>query len=226
MSRRSNASGERANGFTLIELLVALFIFALLSAAGLALLRTSTTGQAVLADRLDELGIVNRTSGALTADLLQAVPRMTRNDNGDPLPAFVAGGSAVPGELFSFTRTGWSNYDQSPRSSLQRVAYSIEDGQLRRNGWPMLDGAKPGVPATLMRGIENVKLRYRSYDGSWRDDWTPADPAEIPRAVELRVQPTGMAEIRLSLIVGPQGRTDPNQQELEYTPDNVADYFR
>ncbi|WP_420605407.1 type II secretion system minor pseudopilin GspJ [Novosphingopyxis sp.] len=225
--RRSGLScGDRANGFTLIELLVALFIFALLSAAGLTLLRTSTTGQEVLAGRLDQLGIVNRTSGALSADLLQAMPRMSRNDIGDPLPAFDAGGTAVPGELFAFTRAGWSNYDQTPRSSLQRVAYSLENGELRRNGWPMLDGSKAGVPATLMRGVKTVKIRYRAYDGSWREDWTPTDPAEIPRAVELLIQPEGLAEFRLSLMVGPQGRADPNRHQLDYTPENPADFFR
>lgn len=213
-------------GFTLIELLVALFIFALLSAAGVTLLRTSTTGQEILANRLDQLSIINRTTGALTADLLQTVPRLSRNDVGDPVPAFTAGGSAVPGELFAFTRAGWSNYDDTPRSSLQRVAYSFEDGELRRNGWPMPDGAEAGEPATLMRGVENVRVRYRGYDGGWREDWTPVDPAEIPRAVELRIQPEGLAEFRLSLIVGPQGRVDPNQQDLDFTPENAADFFR
>ncbi len=214
------------DGFTLIELLVALFIFALLSAAGVTLLRTSTTGQEILANRLDQLSIINRTSGALTADLLQAVPRLSRNDLGDPVPAFTAAENAVPGELFAFTRAGWSNYDDTPRSSLQRVAYSFKDGELRRNGWPMPDGAEAGQPATLMRGVENVRVRYRGYDGGWREDWAPVDPAEIPRAVELRIQPEGLAEFRLSLIVGPQGRVDPNQQDLDFTPENAADFFR
>ena len=225
-ARRARSGGPPADGFTLIELLVALFIFALLSAAGLTLLRTSTTGQEVLAHRLDELSIVNRTAGALSADMMQAVPRQSRNDAGDPLPAFVVGGGAVPGELFAFTRAGWSNYDQSPRSTLQRVAYSLENGELRRNGWPMLDGAKASVPATLMRGVSKVKLRYRSYDGSWRDDWTPTDPTEMPRAVELRIQPDGLGEIRLSLAVGPQGRPDPTQQQLDYTPENPSEFFQ
>lgn len=220
------SADKRSNGFTLIELLVALFIFALLSAAGLTLLRSSTIGQEVLANRLDQLSIVNRTSGALTADLLQAVPRLTRNEVGDPLPAFVADGSAVPGQLFAFTRAGWSNYDQSPRSSLQHVAYSLEGGELRRSGWPMLDGAAPGPPATLMRGVEDVALRYRGYDGSWRDDWTPNDPAEMPRAVELRIRPQGMAEVRLSLVVGPQGRVDPAQQVIGDAPQKPAEFFR
>ena len=215
-----------ANGFTLIELLVALFIFALLSAAGVTLLRTSTTGQEVLGNRLDQLSIINRATGTLTADLLQAVPRLSRNELGDPLPAFSVNGASVPGELFAFNRAGWSNYDQSPRASIQRVAYSLADGELRRSSWPRLDGAAPGPPATLLRDVETVQLRYRSYDGSWRDDWTPTDPMEMPRAVELRIQPRGLAEFRLSLIVGPQGRADPAQQGLDYTPEDSTEFFR
>ena len=96
-----------ANGFTLIELLVALFIFALLSAAGVTLLRTSTTGQKVLGNRLDQLSIINRATGALTADLLQAVPRLSRNELGDPLPAFSVNGASLTkllGVPFSATR--------------------------------------------------------------------------------------------------------------------------
>ncbi len=212
------------NGFTLIELLVALFIFALLSAAGVALLRTATTGQAVMADRLGQLAIVNRTVGALTADLMQALPRLSRNRLGDPVPSFTAQDGAIPGQLFAFTRTGWSNYDERARSSLQRVAYSFQDGALRRSGWPMLDGSAAGPPATLMRDIEQVRMRYRGYDGNWREDWTPVNPAEIPRAVEMRIKPHGMAEMRLSLIVGTQGRIDPNKQETEYSSENPADY--
>jgi len=195
------------NGFTLVEMLVALFIFGLLATAGVLLLRSSADGQSVLIGRLDEIAVLNRASGALAADLAQAVARPSRTPAGDPVPAFATGA----GVLFTLTRGGWSNFDDAPRADLQRVSYRFEQGTLKRISFPALDGAVPRDAAKLMDGLTAATVRFRQDDGSWRDDWTPSNPQALPRAVELTLKPEGGADYILVLAVGPQVRSKPAQ---------------
>ncbi|HYZ47905.1 MAG TPA: type II secretion system protein, partial [Sphingomonas sp.] len=79
------------NGFTLVELLVALLIFGMLAAAGVGLLRFSVDAQAATKTRLDALAGERRVESLVAADAAQAVPRVTRNEAGDPVQAFDGG---------------------------------------------------------------------------------------------------------------------------------------
>src|SRR3546814_13222495 len=72
----------RRNGFTLIELLVALVILAMLAGAGVLLLGNSVAAQGQVRERLDELASIQRVRGALSADLGQAAPRISRTAAG------------------------------------------------------------------------------------------------------------------------------------------------
>lgn len=198
-------------GFTLIELLVALAIFALMSVAGVALLRSGSDTQIAVKARLEGLARTNRLANALEGDLAQAVPRTLRDQGGQPVPAFTQGGGATPGALFGFVRAGWSNFDDTPRAALQRVSYSFDGGVLKRVSWPMLDGSAPGDAATMLENVADIQLRYRDIRGEWRSDWTATDATAMPRAIEMRVQPTQGAEQRMLFLVGAQVRQAPAQ---------------
>ena len=200
-------------GFTLVELLVALAIFALMSVAGLTLLRSGTDTQLAVKDRLEVLSRGNRLYNSLEGDLAQAVARPVRDTRGQPVPAFIQSDSAVPGSLFGFVRAGWSNFDDSPRAGLQRIAYMLDDGALKRVSWPMLDGATPNDAATLVENVSTARVRFRDDKGEWRDDWTATDADALPRAVELRLTVQGQPEQRMLFLVGPQTRIEPAKNE-------------
>ena len=195
-------------GFTLVELLVALAIFALMSVAGLTLLRSGTDTQLAVKDRLEVLSRGNRLYNSLEGDLAQAVARPVRDTRGQPVPAFIQSDSAVPGSLFGFVRAGWSNFDDSPRAGLQRIAYMLDDGALKRVSWPMLDGATPNDAATLVENVSTARVRFRDDKGEWRDDWTATDAGALPRAVELRLTVQGKPEQKMLFLVGPQTRIE------------------
>ena len=195
-------------GFTLVELLVALAIFALMSVAGLTLLRSGTDTQLAVKDRLEVLSRGNRLYNSLEGDLAQAVARPVRDTRGQPVPAFIQSDSAVPGSLFGFVRAGWSNFDDSPRAGLQRIAYMLDDGALKRVSWPMLDGATPNDAATLVENVSTARVRFRDNKGEWRDDWTATDADALPRAVELRLTVQGKPEQKMLFLVGPQTRIE------------------
>jgi len=186
----------RINGFTLVELLVSLFIFGMLSAAGVALLSFSVKAQEAAEARLGDLADFRRAGALLAGDLAQATPRLTRDGRGDSRPAFEGLSGDQGGVALAFVRRGWENLDDSPRASLQRVEYSVVDGRLERRVYPRLDGAAPLPASTVVDGVRRVRLRYRDREGNWRERWDPSKPTELPRAVELVLDAEGSGTTR------------------------------
>ena len=199
--RRAPSPDE--TGFTLIELLVALTIFAMLAVAGVLLLGNSVSAQAQIKLRLDDMAAVQRASGALAADLGQAVPRISRTEAGMLAPAFWSHreGEAVP--VLQFVRGGWDNLGDLPRPALQKVEYWVRQGRLERRTYRQVDGAAGDEPAALLDHVEDVALRFRDAGGEWRDEWAPTQPDLMPRAVELTVTRTGEPPVTLRFLVGP-----------------------
>ena len=208
-----NETQHSETGFTLIELLVALAIFALISVAGVMLLRSGSDTQIAVKKRLEEMALSNRLTNSLEGDLAQAIARPVRDQSGQPVPAFTESQAGVPSALFGFVRAGWSNLDAAPRAGLQRVAYILEDGALKRLSWPMLDGTSPTDAAVLLEGVTSVTVEFRDDKGAWRDDWTAADANALPRAVALTVTLEGKPEQRMLFLVGPQTRIAPPSVE-------------
>lgn len=196
-------------GFTLIELLVALAIFALISVAGVMLLRSGSDTQITVKKRLEEMSLSHRLSNTLEADLAQAIARPVRDQSGQPMPAFTQGEANVSGALFGLVRAGWSNFDGAPRAGLQRVAYVLEGGALKRLSWPMLDGAAPADAAILLENVTSAQAEFRDDTGAWRDDWTAVNADALPRAVALNITVEGKPEQRMLFLVGPQTRVPP-----------------
>jgi len=186
----------RQNGFTLAELLVSLFIFGLLSAAGVGLLSFSVRAQEAADARLGDLAEFRRAGALLAGDLAQAAPRLARDKAGTPRQAFHGVGGEQSGVALAFVRRGWENLDDTPRASLQRVEYSLADGRLERRVYPRLDGAEPLPATTVVDGVRRIRLRYRDRDGAWRERWDPTKPTELPRAVELVMDAQGSGTTR------------------------------
>lgn len=192
---------SREQGFTLVEVLVALMIFGMIAAAGVAMLSFSVRAQGATKAKLDDVAALGRTASILSADLAQAVDRPTRDEAGVRLPAFLgeAGGAAAP--MLRVVRGGWGNLDGAARPGLQKVEYRLVKGTLQRLAYPMLDGAAPLAPATLLTGLADARLRYR-YRGAWSDRWDGADGIPLPSAVELRLIGTRGREHRQLFLVG------------------------
>lgn len=191
------------HGFTLIELLVALMIFAMLAAAGVLLLGNSVSAEAQIKLRLDDMAAVQRASGALAADLGQAVPRISRTEAGTLAPAFWSHREGESQPILQFVRGGWDNLGDLPRPSLQKVEYWVRQGRLERRTFAQVDGAAGDEPAALLTGVGDVALRFRDSSGDWRDEWVPTQPDLMPRAVEMTVTRTGEPPVTLRFLVGP-----------------------
>ncbi|MDQ3140531.1 MAG: type II secretion system minor pseudopilin GspJ [Pseudomonadota bacterium] len=192
------------NGFTLVELLVSLFIFGMLSAAGVALLSFSVRAQEVAEAQLSELAEVRRAGALLTSDLAQATARIARDQAGTPQPAFV-GGSGGAGIAFAFVRRGWENYDGSPRASIQKVEYRLVADRVERVAYPFVDGAGPAPAIVLIDRVSRVAIRYRDEEGEWRERWDPEVAVALPRAIELVMDVEGSGTVRQLFLTGTPG---------------------
>ncbi len=193
--------GSSEAGFTLVELMISLAIFGMLAAAGVGLLSFSVRAQSASAERLGEVAALERVRAILTADLAQATPRITRDADGNRTVAFV-GGSGMPGEVaLGFVRRGWSNAEDLPRASLQKVEYRLVGDRLERRAYPMLDGAAIGPPAVIIAGVRSLKLRYR-VSGDWFDRWDTTRPGALPRAVEAVIEVPRFGQVRQLFLTG------------------------
>jgi general secretion pathway protein J len=179
------------NGFTLIEVLVALAVFGVLSALAYMTLAQTLRNSDMLNERMDRLQAIQRTMNYLSTELLQAAPRAIRADLGQYEPALLS--SFASDFALQLTHSGWPNSAGVPRSTQQRTAYRIEDDELIRYHWNVLDRTVNNVPVTtvLLDEIDGLTFRFLQSDGEWTDQWPPinvqveANSVALPRAVEI-----------------------------------------
>lgn len=179
------------SGFTLVEMMVALFIFSLLSVAGVALLRGAVNSNEVTDAKLGDMAQLQRLVSLMEADLSQAVPRPHRDQQGDRVAALLSETGSNGRGFLSFTRGGQSNINNKARSNMLRVSYQLNDGRLERSQFEMTDGGAISEPASLLEDVSNLELRFRDKRGQWLRNWQTERLNDLPRAVELRFEQNG-----------------------------------
>ncbi len=178
------------SGMTLIEVLVAMAIFAVMGAVASLLLRQTLDNSELLGDRMNRLQSIQRTMTALSSELLQAAPRPVRAELGNAEPALQSSFSAE--FALQLTHNGWPNSSGVPRSTQRRSAYRIEDDELIRYHWNVLDRTVTNVPiaTVLLERVDSLTFRFLQPDNEWTDQWPPIGASEaagssLPRAVEI-----------------------------------------
>lgn len=189
---RLNCGCTSHEGFTLLELLVALAIFSLIAVMAYGGLETVLKQRALTEENAESLAELQKTYLVMQRDIEQAVPRAIRDEFGDRQAPLIGT------TLFQLTRGGWNNPANQPRSTLQRVGYSLEDRQLIRYAWLVLDRAQDSTPTRqpLAADIESMQVRYLDDTGDWQEQWPPlqagsnplANPTDFPRAVEMTLE--------------------------------------
>jgi general secretion pathway protein J len=184
-------------GFTLLEVLVAVAILAILSLmayGGLSELRQQSSR---FNDSAARTRAIQSAVYRISQDFASLEPRPVREPLGDNVrPALVA--DSRNQQLAEFTHSGWSNPAGVPRSTLQRVAYTLEDDRLVRSYWTALDRTMTSEPVrtVLVDRVKSVKLRFMTADRRFTDQW-PAlsrggfgrDRARaLPVAVEITLE--------------------------------------
>jgi general secretion pathway protein J len=182
------------SAFTLIEVLVSLAVFAILAALAYGILNQTLANAELLTDRMKRLQAVQRTMRVLSEDFFELAPRPVRQELGDSYSAALQT-SFDSGFALELTRGGWNNPLAMPRGTLQRVAYRIEEDQLVRYHWNVLDRtfSNEFIGETLLDGVESIVFRFLQDNGEWTEQWPPqGTPGPLglrrrPRAVEIVV---------------------------------------
>ncbi|MCJ7555708.1 MAG: type II secretion system minor pseudopilin GspJ [Gammaproteobacteria bacterium] len=195
-------------GFTLIELLVAMtisMVLALMTYGGFQQVQTISRAAAESADRLSELQMAMRR---IEQDVLQSVPRPVRDPVGDnQRPAFF--GDMSQQYRLELSRGGWSNPLGHARSTQERIAYFLEDDQLIRRHWLVMDATLSIVPVdtVVLQGVRQFDIRFMDESRNWASQWPPLDsagPAGLrsrPLAVEITLDVDGFGRLERMLEV-------------------------
>ncbi len=205
----------RGRGFTLLELLVALFIAAVMFAMGYGAITQALTSRDSLKEQQARLLELQTAVRVLEQDFMQLAPRPVRQAIGDE-PAQPALLGAVPGAqpIVALTRGGWANPAGLQRPGLQRVAYFLENGTLRREYWNVLDPtlASTTTKRDLMTHVKAVTLRYLDQAHQWQEQWPPGTAViqrqewtlrQRPLAVEITLDTEGWGKVvRIIEIAG------------------------
>ncbi len=193
MGKRSREARDvRERGFTLIELLVAVAIFAVISSIVYGTLSNILLLDQGARKNLQSLADLQRVMTLIERDLLQLAPRPIINEFGDRAGAFQL--REKPSLELEFTRGGYQNPGQLLRSTLKRVAYSVEDKALIRKTWAVLDRASQTEPEheeVLIEGVTEMSIS--AWNKEWQTSWPskeegqPVD-TQLPAAVKIEIQ--------------------------------------
>lgn len=214
MSRTPNRRRCSA-GFTLLEMIVVIGIFALMAAMAYGGLATVLKTRAQLDTSLNRIGMLQKVYWIMRDDFQNGLNRSILDDNGQVEFALQYVGID---HRVAFTRAGWPNPLNLPRSTLRRLGYFYDDDkkQLMRRTWPVLDRAPRTQPddTLLLKNVDAVQWRFLDASGQWQDSWpTPsalqsagtsgaaagAGPGRTPpppHAVELTMQTSDWGKLR------------------------------
>lgn len=191
----------KSAGFTLIEVIIAMAIFAILatlSYAGLQSVIDSKTNTEASLERLQQLQM---SMLSISSDMQQ----LSNRDGHDALGGILNKLSTQdPDLIVSFTRSGWRNPASQRRSTLQRVAYHLDEDKLIRIYWPYVDRAndEQRIEQILINNIESFEIRFLDNKNQWHDNWptanalTSSNPVELPNAVEVTLNMHDWGEIK------------------------------
>ncbi|VAW64228.1 hypothetical protein MNBD_GAMMA09-1356 [hydrothermal vent metagenome] len=192
---------KKSCGFTLIEVMIALAIFAIVSTLAYSGLQSVVNSKVRTEGALERLQQLQMTMLTLSSDMQQLSKREGHDSLGGRLAALT---TQDAGLIVDFTRSGWRNPANQARSTLQRVAYRIDDESLIRVHWPQVDRAADDVriERVLITNIESLELRFLDNKKQWQTNWPNAgalasgNTPELPGAVEITLKMNDWGEIK------------------------------
>lgn len=181
------------SGFTLAEVLIALVIFALLAAAGTAVMATAVDGRFAVRAADTRTAELQRLRALLKADVGQAIGRA------DPALRPIESGDGL---VLGLVRSGWANPSDRARPSLQRVEWRVVDGRLERRVHDQLSGGRPGPAQIVARDVTDVRVSFVSLEVE-SPVFEPRPPLQLmPDAVRIRMTLKDLGPVELLLLVG------------------------
>lgn len=185
---------KQQRGFTLFELLVASLVFGIVSYMAYSGLMQIMNAREHTGKVEQQLADIQLAFLQLHRDIEHVVRRPVHDAYGT-VEGEVSGDELANYRL-KLTRGGRQIPQRIPRSNLQRVGYLLEDDQLFRVTWPVLDQAQDTQPRRrrLLDNVENVEVRFLNTTGEWETSWdSAASPLNQPGSTSVMGLPRAIA---------------------------------
>jgi general secretion pathway protein J len=193
------------SGFTLIELLVAITVLSLVSLISWRGLESLTATRIRLEPEANEIRAMLTTFGQMEVDLAQLAN-----------PAFIT----LPLQPISMREGGqgaleivrFAPIESDQASAIQRVVYSLKDGQLSREvstavRSPGLLAQAPLSAAPLLSNVRMMQVRVWLAGQGWADANggvapTPDNPFAVPQGIEVTLERNDGTRVRRVMVTG------------------------
>lgn len=206
---RTQPNNSVQHGFTLLELIIAVAILALIALGTGAVLNSVIKSNETSEVSLKSLQDAQRAMLILERDFLQMVARSPRIQGEDNAIILKGGEFEFDSDEsgIAFVRNGWHNPQMMlPRSSLQRVIYSLQDGVFMREHFMHVDsviGAKTRQ-RPLLEGITDFEVsaafEYRRDELDWEKDF---ESLELPIALKVTLESEAFGSMERVFQVAP-----------------------
>lgn len=189
---------NRQTAFTLIEVLIAVAITAFIAVSAFAIMNQAIGTQENAENNDARLAELQRAMNRISMDLQQLAERQVRNQYGDLMPMLMGDKSAEDTYL-SFTRQGKRNPANLPRTEMERVTYRLEEDQLIREQWVVLDIVSEDqiLKRPILEGVLKFEVEFYSEE-QWVDSWPQSDIGNLDNS-EIRTIKPGAVKITLEL---------------------------
>ncbi len=209
MSALRPAPQAAQNGFTLLEIIIVVAIFAIFAVLAYGGLDSVLHARAGIETAQQRLAEVQKAYIRLREDFQQVRDRPIRDEYGDLQPGLRGADNAA----VELTRGGWRNPLLQPRSTLERVAYRLDDGALHRTSWRLLDRAQDtkAVDVVLLTQVTDLRWRFLDQKREWQTLWPALNDAAAqtagtavppPAGIELRLRTPDFGELRFLFRLG------------------------
>lgn len=191
------------HGFTLLEILVATVILAVMGLMSYRAVSEAQVAVAAADGHMDRLREAQRAVHLLVTDFRTLAPRRVRETIGDGFrAALLRDPNSI--SVVELSHGGWPNGAGTPRGTVQRVIYRLEEGKLIREHWTVADPtlATPPVKRELLDRVERIEIRYMNSSREWIEQWPPFNNTqdfgftERPLAVEITLVLADYGELR------------------------------
>jgi len=172
-------------------MVVAIGVFALIAAISYGSLNRFLAAREMISDRNQALRGLQITMNLLEYDFRYAVNRPVRDGFGDQESALIGGQDQPlgPGELVRLT-VNRSDANLVATPALQRVAWRLDDGVLKRVTWKVLDRDQDSEEFVrdLLTRVDEAEFRFLTYERERQrthTEWLGSDG--LPMGIEFLV---------------------------------------